>query len=115
MADDPRLIRGIDFKSALPFTLIFRSFRVAVHPSKLILALLALLLIYGGGWLMDGMTPASSCAVPEELSIYGTSWTGANPAEYFQNLRTLEQRATEQAYQARRVEIGKPNGNLDDI
>src|SRR5204863_4573394 len=81
MADDPRLIRGIDFKSAFPFTLIFRSFRIAVHPSKLILALAALVMIYVGGKVMDRFTPTLYKAVPDELSVYGQSWNGANPAE----------------------------------
>src|SRR4051812_47261139 len=117
MADDPRdprLIRGIDFKNAFPFTLIFRSFRVAVHPSKLILALTAMLLIYWGGRAMDGLTPRESRAVPDELGIYGESWTGANPAEHFQNLRARRWTEIDDAHKARLAEIGKPNGDLDD-
>ena len=53
MADEPQLIRGFDWKNTFPFTLIFKSFRVAIHPSKLVLALMALLLLYFGGRLMD--------------------------------------------------------------
>ena len=75
MADEPQVIRGIDWRSTFPFTLIFRSFRVAIHPSKLFLALLALVLIYGGGRLLDGvwnLWPAYR-AVPNEMLIYERS------------------------------------------
>src|SRR5947199_1048072 len=98
MADDPRAIRGIDWKTAFPFTLIFRSFRVAVHPSKLILALLALLLIYWGGRTMDAMTPASAAAVPDELGLYGRSWAAPNPAEQFRVDRQQSLDASRRAY-----------------
>jgi hypothetical protein len=53
MADEPQLIRGFDWRNTFPFTLIFKSFRVAIHPSKLVLALMALLLLYFGGRIMD--------------------------------------------------------------
>jgi hypothetical protein len=115
MADDPRAIRGIDWKTAFPFTLIFRSFRVAVHPSKLILALAALLLIYWGGRAMDGLTPASASAVPDELGLYGLSWTAPNPAEQFRVARQQAWDATQAAYKARLTETGKPNATLRDV
>src|SRR5256714_10333431 len=70
MADDPRLLRGIDWKSAFPFTLIFRSFRVAIHPSKLVLALMALVLIYFGGRILGSIWPSSARAVPHEMTLY---------------------------------------------
>src|SRR3954467_789983 len=71
MADsEPQVIRGIDWKSTFPFTQIFRSFRVAIHPSKLVLALLALLLIYMGGRTLDGIWSSNSLAVPNEMDIY---------------------------------------------
>src|SRR6478735_8356847 len=115
MADDPRAIRGIDWKTAFPFTLIFRSFRVAVHPSKLILALLALLLIYWGGRMMDGLTPTRFSAVPDELGLYGLSWAAPNPAEAFRIARQQSWDATQAAYQARLAETGKSNATLRDV
>ena len=53
------VVRGINWKETFPFTLIFRSFRIAIHPSKLVLALLALLAIYCGGRLLDAIWPAA--------------------------------------------------------
>jgi len=71
MADQPVTVRGIDFKTAFPFTMIFRSFRAAVHPSKLILAVIAMLLIYLSGTLLDAIWPER--AVRGELAIYSDS------------------------------------------
>lgn len=38
---------------ALPFTHVFRTFRLAIHPSKLLFALAAVLICYFGGRVMD--------------------------------------------------------------
>lgn len=53
MAEEPHVIRGINWRETFPFTNIFRAFRVAVHPSKLALGLVALLLLYFGGRMLD--------------------------------------------------------------
>ena len=45
MADEPQQIRGINWRETFPFTHLFRAFRVAVHPSKLMLGLIALLIL----------------------------------------------------------------------
>src|SRR5215212_568878 len=55
MADESQTIRGINWRETFPFTNIFKAFRVAVHPSKLVLALTALLLIWLGGLLLDAV------------------------------------------------------------
>src|SRR5439155_18495497 len=59
MADDAQTqtIRSINWRDVFPFTHLFRAFRIAVHPSKLLLALVALLLIYLGGRVLDGAWP----------------------------------------------------------
>jgi hypothetical protein len=54
MADEAHTIRSINWRDVFPFTHLFRAFRIAVHPSKLLLALAALLLIYLGGRVLDG-------------------------------------------------------------
>jgi hypothetical protein len=60
MADEQHgiMIRSIDWREVFPFTHLFRAFRVAVHPSKLILALVALLAIYVGGNVLDKIWPS---------------------------------------------------------
>src|SRR5947208_7977667 len=90
MADESHVIRGIDWKAALPFTQIFRSFRIAIHPSKIILALLTMLLIWFGGWFLDRIWPARDSAVPGEVALYGSSYMNAQPKDSFRVLRQLE-------------------------
>ncbi|HMO26279.1 MAG TPA: hypothetical protein PKB10_08415, partial [Tepidisphaeraceae bacterium] len=70
MADEPQMLKGIDYRSAFPFTNIFRSFRIAVHPSKLGLALVMLLALYLGGRLMDGLWFARHSPVPGAIALY---------------------------------------------
>ncbi len=59
MPDDSRTLGAIDWRSAFPFTHLFRSFRVAAHPSKMFIALSLLLLLYMGGRVLDGVWPVS--------------------------------------------------------
>jgi hypothetical protein len=85
MPEDTHVIRGIHWRETFPFTHVFRSFRVAIHPSKLILALLAILLLYIGGRTLDGIWPASHMAVDNEIDLYerarvANSMAAANPA-----------------------------------
>src|SRR5687768_12475335 len=70
MADEPLVIRGINWRETFPFTNIFRAFRVAIHPSKLVLALLALLALYIGGRLLDMLWASKHRAVPNEIALY---------------------------------------------
>jgi len=117
MADESssHVIRGIDWKSTFPFTQIFRSFRIAIHPSKIILALLAMLLIWFGGWFLDRVWPASNSAVPNELGIYGESYMDALPRNAFAAAR-LQVWDTMQADYKRRLTDYKVNslGDLKD-
>jgi hypothetical protein len=68
MADESHVIRGINWRETFPFTQIFRAFRVAIHPTKLMLALLALLALYAGGRLLDAMWPVKSRAIPSVVT-----------------------------------------------
>src|SRR5687768_1252731 len=71
MAEEPQvLVRGFNWREAFPFTHIFRAFRVAIHPSKLALALLALLSLYIGGRLLDTLWFSEHLAVPGEIQRY---------------------------------------------
>src|SRR5437016_4159813 len=108
---DARTIRGIDWKSALPFTVIFRSFRVAVHPSKMILALIALVLIWCGGRLMDSFTPATSRAVPGELTLFDHAWSTPNAPAQFRLLCEDRRREVADLFNQRLAETGKPHGD----
>ncbi|HEX3359323.1 MAG TPA: hypothetical protein VHS31_20255 [Tepidisphaeraceae bacterium] len=115
MADEPQMIRGIDWKATFPFVNLFRGFRVAIHPSKLFLALIALALIYFGGKVLDGIWPENYSAVPNEIGIYGMSQGAANPSVEFSRQRDEQRKEVVDAYKARLHAIGKDNGGLADI
>jgi len=70
MADDGQVIRGINWRQAFPFTHIFRSFRIAIHLSKLILGLALFLTVYLGGSILDGIWPVHARGVGGEVEQY---------------------------------------------
>src|SRR5204863_2668353 len=70
MADDVQTVRHINWREAFAFTHLFRAFRIAIHPSKLVLGLIALLSLYAGGRLLDGLWPSRMLAVPGEVAVY---------------------------------------------
>jgi len=53
MADESHVIHGINWRQTLPFTNLFRGFKTAIHPSKMVLALVLIGLTFAGGWLFD--------------------------------------------------------------
>ncbi len=53
MADEQHEIRHIRWNEVFSFTQVFKGFRLAIHPSKLVLALMAIIIIFAGGWVMD--------------------------------------------------------------
>lgn len=58
MAEENRVVNAVNWRELFTFTHVFRAFRVAVQPSKMLLAMAALLLIYLAGRCMDWTTPA---------------------------------------------------------
>ena len=53
MADNRQVITGVDWNEVFSFSHIFKSFRMSIHLSKLLLALAAIVLIFVTGWVMD--------------------------------------------------------------
>lgn len=115
MADQPVTLRSIDYKSTFPFTMIFRCFRVAVHPSKLILAATALILIYIGGCALDVIWPGG--AVPGELGLYRESRASVDPSRNFADATKEARETAKSAFEAQLVAAGKDKekGSLGDI
>lgn len=103
MAEQGQIVRGIDYKAAFPFTQIFRSFRAAMHPSKLILALLAMLLIYLGGSLLDAIWPGRA-VVPGEVEIYSESRERVDATSTFATMREQARKRADDDYRAMLVE-----------
>ena len=77
MADDGLVIRGIDWRQTFPFVQIFRSFRIAIHLSKLAMGMALLLTIFFGGSILDSLWPARSRAVDGEIAQYQLIVSGA--------------------------------------
>ena len=101
MADEPLSIRGVHWREALPFTHLFRAFRVAIHPSKIVLALAALLLSYVGGRALDLVWPVQDRAVPDEVTLYERYSGHPAPGQAFADVRRSARAGIESAYAAR--------------
>ncbi|HEX2972557.1 MAG TPA: hypothetical protein VHP11_09500 [Tepidisphaeraceae bacterium] len=95
MADEPQVLRGINWRETFPFTHIFRTFRIAIHPSKLLLALLVVLSLYFGGRILDALWARSSLAIPGEIALYERSASSAD----FQAARASAQRNANSLYE----------------
>jgi hypothetical protein len=100
MADEPQtnqpiVLRAINWREVFPFTNIFRAFRVAVHPSKLVLGLLALLVVYGAGRIMDAVWSQKSSANYGEAYLaesIAASKQGRTPPPNFDWVRDSQKR-----------------------
>ena len=102
MADEPQsnpqvTLRAINWREAFPFTNIFRAFRVAVHPSKLVLGLLALLTLYAGGRILDGIWPNGHLANPGEVAGY-QQFSTSNPRGDFGQDAEATRKSNQAAY-----------------
>lgn len=62
MSEDTQELRRISWSECFGFSHLFRAFRLAIHPTKLMLAFCGLLLTYGTGRVMDVVWPASDQA-----------------------------------------------------
>ncbi len=98
MADEPLTIHGINWREAFPFTNLFRAFRVSIHPSKIVLALLALILLYTGGQVLDLLWPVRFRAVPGEVSLYEQFAAHAKPGQNFSEIRENARQEIESVY-----------------
>ena len=70
MADESQAIRAINWREVFPFTHIFRAFRIAIHPSKLVLGLLLILSLYAGGRVLDAVWPSASLPNAFDIQQY---------------------------------------------
>src|SRR5688500_1852677 len=100
MADESSVLRGINWREAFPFTHLFRAFRIAIHPSKLVLGLVLLLSLYAGGRILDGIWPARHLAVPGEVFLYEQARARGQGHEFAAERRDIRD-TTEQSYAQR--------------
>ncbi len=72
MAEEQQEIRQVNWNELFHFTEIFKSFKMAIHPSKLLLTLSALVLLCVLGWVMDKVWSSWGGYVqPPEMSVRG--------------------------------------------
>jgi hypothetical protein len=115
MPDEPIVVRGIDWKTTFPFTQIFRSFRIAIHPSKLVLALAAVFLIYAGGNILDALWFTQYKAVPDEVGLFADTRGQSDAAEQFRQRREAIRQQIDAVRVSELQRIGKPSGTLADL
>jgi hypothetical protein len=87
-------VNGVQWHNVLDFTHMFRGFRLAMNPAKLLMAILAILLIYAAGRLFD------ACWGPQ---VYPNEMTA------FQN------RSAEEFRTWRNNQVSVQKSNLDDL
>ncbi len=79
MTDEQQELRTILWNEVFAFTHIFKSFRMAIHPSKMLLALAAIVAVYLGGWVLDRVWRIGGQQVMRnEISTYATN----RPADF---------------------------------
>ncbi len=87
MADEQHEIRHIRWNEVFSFTQIFKGFRLAIHPSKLLLGLMAIIIIFAGGWVMDMAWSVTKTSVMEdEIAVY----TQLSQAEFREVVKSWE-------------------------
>ncbi len=108
----PSSLQHINWEETLPVTKLFRGFRVAIHPSKLLLSLVAVLLIYSGMRLLDGaykLLPENWQAVPNEPALYEASLgTGSDFAEVVRQTREEQEAAIAYVTRSAAVTLERP-------
>jgi hypothetical protein len=98
MADEPLTVRSINWRQVFPFINLFRAFRVAVHPSKLVLALVALIILSLGGHFLDLMWPVHDRAIVDEPFRYEQFTAAPEPGKSFADVRAHYRSANEAEY-----------------
>ena len=85
MADEQDELRRINWQEVFSFSHIFKSFRLAIHPSKIVLAVAGIVLIYLAGSVLDGL--AGWCGArtqgPQEIVNHAT-WSEARYDQWVQ-------------------------------
>lgn len=103
MADDAQSIQSLNWRELFPFTHLFRAFRVAIHPSKLVLGFGLILLVYFGGRVLDVFWPATHDAIYGEIDRYEQEQWNHRPQAMFEEWRDLQRAQNVHEYSVRLV------------
>ncbi len=105
MADDVQTIGTLNCAHLFPFINLFRAFRVAIHPSKLVLGFLLLLFVYCGGRVLDALWPARHYAIADEIDQYESFRWSHDPAHSFDEQRHQLREANAGEYAQRLMQL----------
>lgn len=79
MADEPQALRNVNWNEVFSFTQIFKSFKMAIHPSKLLLCLAGLVVMFATGVVLDKIwSIGGGYVMPDEIIGHAT-----RPSEQF--------------------------------
>ncbi|MHC4917816.1 MAG: hypothetical protein ACYTGB_20255, partial [Planctomycetota bacterium] len=87
MADEQQVVRDVSWQEVFGFSHIFKSFKMARDPGKILLALAAIVLTYGLGRLMDVVWSVNESCVVEEGETW-EYWKSPNRAQFLESKRT---------------------------
>ncbi len=87
MADEQQVVRGVSWQEVFGFSHIFKSFKMARDPGKILLALVAIVLTYGLGRLMDVVWSVNDASVVKENETW-EYWRSPNRAQFLESNRT---------------------------
>lgn len=77
MADEQQVLRNVNWNEVFSFTHIFKSFKMAIHPSKLLLCLAALVLMFVTGVVLDRIWSMwGGYAMEGEIGMHATQTPG---------------------------------------
>ncbi len=83
MSEQEPKTNGQNWCQQLLFLRLFQGFRLAVQPGKLMVALLGVILLFLGGWLLDWLTPHSAMVLTDvETTMMMAGETGFQPGAY---------------------------------
>lgn len=119
MADQPNATSLTKSLEAMSFVRIFRTFRMAIAPGKLGLALLGLLLMGFSGWLLDRIWPSGCQPVGDEIAAYWKvgdlqAWRAEQKELRLQRLTALYQELELKTDNLRKYLADDPNEAIDE-
>ena len=88
MADEQHLVRGVSWNEVFGFSHIFKSFKMAIHPTKILLALIAIVVTFVLGMVMDRIwsgVSQSNRVMANEAWAY---WLAGSRASFLERKRT---------------------------
>ena len=98
MADEAHVVRSIQWRELFPFVNLFRTFRIAIQPSKLLLGLAMVLSLYAGGRVLDAVWMSRYYPSRGEIDAYTAYLWNNTRSPSFDNQRQDQHRENAISY-----------------